>query len=144
MKMKRIGVAVLSLSMGILVSCKDQASEANPTESDVEIQENPKTTASVNPEHGQPGHDCSVPVGAPLGNSNQVSRSSEVNPPHGEPGHDCTVPVGAPLNSGSTPSSSSSSSNISPIRVNKSPEVNPPHGEPGHDCTVPVGAPLEN
>lgn len=147
--MKSMSIAVFALSLGILVSCKNENKEANPTESNVETQENPKTTAAVNPEHGQPGHDCSVPVGAPLnsqsssGEPDQVNSDTAVNPPHGEPGHDCTVPVGAPLNSRTT-TSNPSSSNVSPIRVNKSPEVNPPHGEPGHDCTAPVGAPVDN
>lgn len=71
---------------------------------------------ALNPAHGQPGHDCAIPVGAPLNSKpasnpnmtpiqtpvqNQTSTaptgSGMVNPPHGQPGHDCAVPVGAPL-----------------------------------------------
>lgn len=58
----------------------------------------------INPPHGEPGHDCAVPVGQPLssGSSNQsgpvIEQESNLNPPHGEPGHDCAVPVGQPLN----------------------------------------------
>jgi hypothetical protein len=73
------------------------------------------TQAGLNPPHGQPGHDCSIAVGAPLkGNSMQVAPSSpappspvltsppsgntgKLNPPHGQPGHDCAIPVGQPL-----------------------------------------------
>lgn len=71
---------------------------------------------ALNPEHGQPGHRCEIPVGAPL-NSTPASGSPSVtinpsasspaapapattarlNPAHGEPGHDCAIPVGSPL-----------------------------------------------
>ena len=73
-----------------------------------------KTVAALNPPHGQPGHDCSVEVGAPLNKPGTAKTSSaapqvqsatsapatgsgRVNPPHGQPGHDCAVAVGAPL-----------------------------------------------
>ncbi len=51
---------------------------------------------TVNPAHGQPGHDCSIAVGAPLTNANAASEP-KINPAHGQPGHDCSVAVGAPL-----------------------------------------------
>ncbi|HZH87359.1 MAG TPA: hypothetical protein VFD77_08580 [Brumimicrobium sp.] len=64
--------------------------------------------AKLNPAHGEPGHDCAVPVGQPLPSAggtdlpvvNQPSSKKAVvlNPAHGEPGHDCAVPVGQPLN----------------------------------------------
>jgi hypothetical protein len=80
------------------------------------------TAKGMNPPHGQPGHKCEIPVGAPLNSvpksnvvtSTQVTPSSNVvvtqkanstvtpkgmNPPHGQPGHKCDIPVGAPLNS---------------------------------------------
>lgn len=71
--------------------------------------------AGLNPPHGQPGHDCSIAVGAPLkGSSSQALPVSPVmsspapavpnpgstvrlNPPHGQPGHNCEIPVGQPL-----------------------------------------------
>lgn len=69
---------------------------------------------AVNPPHGQPGHDCTIPVGAPLNgtgsstikakpmNTNttspiQASGEGKINPPHGQPGHRCDIQVGAPL-----------------------------------------------
>lgn len=76
-------------------------------------------SGAINPAHGQPGHDCAIPVGAPLNgsaatpattptqtinlndnNSSPVKASSgsgAINPAHGQPGHNCAVPVGAPL-----------------------------------------------
>lgn len=83
----------------------------------------PVTVAKgMNPPHGQPGHRCDIPVGAPLNspvavNSTTpqvVSSSSQsvptttvttvktpkgMNPPHGQPGHRCDIPVGSALNS---------------------------------------------
>lgn len=71
-----------------------------------------------NPPHGQPHHDCTIPVGAPLASkptssipavespasptipvSDQpnTSKEAKLNPPHGQPGHDCKIAVGAPL-----------------------------------------------
>jgi hypothetical protein len=65
---------------------------------------------AVNPPHGQPGHDCAIPVGAPLNSAgtptqtpamkrvNSVPSSGNgINPPHGEPGHRCDIKVGDPL-----------------------------------------------
>ena len=87
-------------------------------------------SAGLNPAHGQPGHKCEIPVGAPLNsapttakpaNQNQVITTSAptvtstasttpvkvaagLNPSHGQPGHRCVIAVGAPLNS--TPAAS--------------------------------------
>lgn len=71
---------------------------------------------ALNPPHGQPGHRCEIPVGAPLDGSaaaapqaapqgvttptpifNNQSSDVKINPPHGQPGHSCAVPVGSPL-----------------------------------------------
>ena len=67
--------------------------------------------AGLNPEHGQPGHRCEIPVGAPLNGSgatpiqnngaqnqaNAAPSSGMLNPAHGQPGHRCDVKVGDPL-----------------------------------------------
>jgi hypothetical protein len=124
---------------------------------------------TLNPAHGQPGHDCAVEVGAPLKSSgaakNNVTTTQPatmptinaqpaaktaagLNPPHGEPGHRCEIAVGAPLNSSPT------SAAPVPAPFNNSPaqlpnantgnaKLNPAHGQPGHDCAVPVGQPLK-
>lgn len=73
-----------------------------------------QTSASINPPHGQPGHDCAIPVGSSM-NSPRVTKPAAntpvvnpnifksaqtapgMNPPHGQPGHDCAIAVGAPL-----------------------------------------------
>jgi hypothetical protein len=89
----------------------------------------PTTVAKgMNPAHGQPGHRCDLPVGAPLNSAaktnpvttTQVSTSPNVsvtpkatttttatpagmNPPHGQPGHRCDIPVGSSLSAPKAP-----------------------------------------
>lgn len=87
-----------------------------------------KTGAGLNPAHGQPGHRCEIPVGAPLDSkptqpatvnkapqsvvtqpsaqpvvinptTTPVATGAGLNPEHGKPGHRCDIAVGAPLNS---------------------------------------------
>lgn len=84
-----------------------------------------KSTAGLNPAHGQPGHRCDISVGAPLdskpiqgANITQAATNTPpplpinvntqptvqkvaagMNPSHGQPGHRCDIAVGAPLNS---------------------------------------------
>ena len=125
----------------------------------------------MNPAHGQPGHRCDIPVGAPLSTqtTNNTSTNSPVasnpgmtvstpivstakaqkgmNPAHGQPGHRCDIPVGAPLNSpvASTKTTAPqivSNTNAAPVQTQKG--MNPPHGQPGHRCDIAVGAPLSS
>lgn len=116
MKLKNIFFAVLAVGVMSLTSCKDEkTTDATPTQTLPETNDT-KTTAALNPAHGQPGHTCALPVGAPL---DQAPASNTVE---------------APINTG-----------VSPVRLNSSasaPQINPPHGQPGHDCAVPVGADL--
>ncbi|WP_264564573.1 hypothetical protein [Flavobacterium sp. N3904] len=78
-----------------------------------------KVAKGMNPSHGQPGHRCDIPVGAPLNSpvatnsttpqvvstsgqsvtTTTVTTAKGMNPPHGQPGHRCDIPVGSPLNS---------------------------------------------
>ena len=118
MKIKILNIAVVALSLSAMVACKEEKKEAEAItdNSKVEAIDNSKTTAALNPVHGQPGHRCDIPVGAPLDQaaSTQVQQTSTMNP------------------------------NVSPVRVQggDNPRINPPHGEPGHDCSKPVGSDL--
>ena len=80
---------------------------------------NNSSAVALNPPHGQPGHDCAIPVGSPLSGKPKINPQSPapqatptltapsqkppfsngvaLNPPHGQPGHDCAIPVGQPL-----------------------------------------------
>jgi hypothetical protein len=121
-KMLLIGLVALVFS-----SCQSESGKKEtvitPTPTGVNSTST-ETTATgekpaVNPAHGQPFHDCALPVGAPLVASDlpaqpdastapvnmqpqvqqQPATSQEVrlNPAHGAPGHKCELPVGAPL-----------------------------------------------
>jgi len=76
--------------------------------------------AGLNPPHGQPGHRCEIPVGAPLdGSAAPNATPAAPAPVISQPGGGAAAPA-------------------SPAAG----KINPPHGQPGHDCAVPVGAPL--
>lgn len=75
-------------------------------------------TAGLNPAHGEPGHDCAIPVGAPLDGSGGQSQPAGL-PAGAQPVAQPNLQTGAPANG-----------------------LNPAHGQPGHDCAVAVGAPL--
>lgn len=119
MQLRSISLAIIALAVSLMVSCKDEEkNEVTPAQTEVQpANSNTKTTASLNPEHGQPGHRCDIPVGAPLDQA--AGNMKAQNPP--------------PVSTG-----------VSPVWTNDAaPVKNPPHGEPGHDCAVPVGADLK-
>ena len=116
---------VLLATLPLLISCKDKdvSLEKAPNKmEEVTLEqkkqalqnvvpaakmENSSGDLAMNPEHGQPGHRCDLPVGAPLNSTtNQASSSAAttssagnngINPAHGEPGHRCDIKVGDPL-----------------------------------------------
>lgn len=106
------------------------------------VQPGQQTTAQpgqkLNPPHGQPGHDCKVPVGSPLpagsGTSTTQAAKTQVQQP-----------------SVTLPQQMSGQPNVSqPVQMPAQKSVakpgeklNPPHGQPGHDCKIPVGSPLK-
>jgi hypothetical protein len=125
--------------------------------------------AKLNPEHGRPGHQCGIAVGAQLpGGTPTISQqptqlplptttekssqpiastssSGELNPAHGKQGHRCDIAVGAPL------SSAPAAQSTPPVTTTVQPQLkkiktgmNPYHGEPGHRCDIAVGEPLHS
>ena len=79
--------------------------------------------AGLNPAHGQPGHRCDIPVGAPL--NSPAPSAQPANAPQVQ-----MNPVQDPVSA--------------PQQTVTAPGMNPPHGEPGHRCEIPVGAPLNS
>jgi hypothetical protein len=98
-----------------------------------------QTAAGANPAHGQPGHRCDIPVGAPL---NSPAAAQPTAQPKAQPVQITpqTSPQASPQMFPSQPSANT------PVAQPAKPggRINPPHGEPGHDCAVPVGQPLNN
>lgn len=93
----------------------------------------PTTGGRLNPPHGEPGHDCALPVGAPLPDNNVPGGIQVQSPPPAgmnipSSGQAPTTITTAPAQTGTVPTG---------------PGLNPPHGQPGHDCGIPVGAPLK-
>lgn len=112
------------------------------------------SSVQLNPEHGQPGHICEIPVGSPLNSeptsTNNVSQNtieinpsnknatstpinltkmgnSALNPEHGKPGHRCDIAVGAPLNSAPDNTQKSiptTKEAISPLQIQPSASTN--------------------
>lgn len=123
--LKNIGFGILALGLISMTSCKDEKKDEVPAQqTEMPASNNTNTTAALNPAHGQPGHDCTIPVGAPLDGSATTNTQTQVQP-------------------------QMSTGNTSPVRVNNTgtttsatPMKNPPHGQPGHDCAIPVGADL--
>ncbi|MGO3182493.1 MAG: hypothetical protein ACTIJ9_06635 [Aequorivita sp.] len=126
-------LALIFISAALLTSCKDKEQvteiETNtPQEATLEQKKqalqsvaptsnNAGSTGDIamNPPHGQPGHSCKIPVGAPLNGSGGAN----------------SAPIKMDMNKTKTTPSSTSGAGI-----------NPPHGQPGHRCDVKVGDPL--
>lgn len=97
-----------------------------------------KVGKGMNPSHGQPGHRCDIPVGAPLNSpvatTTTAATTTGTTAQSGTTTKSFTVeqpknnPVPALLSTGETPKVAEG--------------MNPAHGQPGHRCDVAVGAPL--
>ena len=79
----------------------------------------------LNPAHGQPGHRCEIPVGAPLNTATTANNPQKA------------VTAAPTVTTTPTPSA--------PTTVETAPTqegMNPPHGQANHRCDIAVGAPL--
>ena len=89
---------------------------------------NATTTAAatgLNPAHGQPGHRCEIPVGAPLNTPATASNPQKAVTP--------------------APTVTTTPNPSAPTTVELAPTaegMNPPHGQANHRCDIAVGAPL--
>jgi hypothetical protein len=92
-----------------------------------------KVGKGMNPSHGQPGHRCDIPVGAPL-NSPVAAKTTPAasTPQGGTMTQNVIVPAGNPV-----PALLSTDANKTVAEG-----MNPAHGQPGHRCDIAVGAPL--
>ncbi len=147
---------LLALSAVVFVgftSCKDTAKEAS-TEVTTETtaapvvddhaghdhapgqgHDAPQATGNLNPPHGEPGHRCDIPTGAPLDSApNTPAITTSSAPTQG--GQPFLVNDEAKARMGQE------AGQTVPQGAKGSGQINPPHGQPGHRCDVPVGQPL--
>lgn len=175
-------IAVLAFSALLLIACKKEettAAEEAVTQTEEKVVEEtaPETATTntaepatfgnknvaLNPPHGQPGHKCEIPVGAPLDGSGgttanpvtpqpQAQGGSELpsnsffaqKPATNQPAQTITPPVqqaqqSQPQSQTITPKPSATAQTTAPGFSGK---PNPAHGQPGHRCDVAVGATL--
>lgn len=94
-----------------------------------------KVGKGMNPSHGQPGHRCDIPVGAPLNSPvAKTASTTTAATPEGSVSQGFSV---TPQTNNQVPALLSTNSE------NKVAEgMNPAHGQPGHRCDIAVGAPL--
>lgn len=143
--LKKLLLPVLLISAGF-VACNngtDQNSEVvteqpEPQAADTTQQKSTTVPATppgnfrLNPPHGQPGHTCDVPEGAPLSNAPVTANNL--------PAQVLQAPAPQPINNAAPAA-------VTPASVTSTPTpagMNPPHGQPGHRCDIAVGAPLNS
>ncbi len=147
---------LLTLSAVVLLgftACKDTAKEAS-TEATTETSASPvvddhaghdhaghghdapQATGNVNPPHGEPGHRCDIPTGAPL--------DSAPNTPAINVQPNASTQGGQPflVNDDAKARMAQENGQTVPQGAKGSGQINPPHGQPGHRCDVPVGQAL--
>jgi hypothetical protein len=114
-------------SQPIQLRTNPQTSTGNNTATQV-------TPPGINPPHGQPGHDCSIPVGQPLDGSklNMTNSSTPQTPTF----------KGGPRVENLPQAGTRSTTTTTTTTSQTAPGMNPPHGQPGHVCGIPVGSPL--
>lgn len=118
-----VDTSLINTSTPQVLPAKDSLSSFINPGNTTPVTVNNSSTVALNPPHGQPGHDCAIPVGQPLnGKSN-----APVTPP--------TAPA--------MPTFTTTPQKVPISNSNSSVALNPPHGQPGHDCAIPVGQPLK-
>ncbi|MBS7233560.1 hypothetical protein KHA90_21335 [Flavobacterium psychroterrae] len=92
-----------------------------------------KVAKGMNPSHGQPGHRCDIPVGAPLNSAAPTQPVATTNTAQsGTTTQNFTV----------TPPANNAVPALLSTEVATADGMNPAHGKPGHRCDIAVGAPL--
>ncbi|AVM50934.1 hypothetical protein [Capnocytophaga sp. oral taxon 878] len=106
---------------------------SNETQQIVQVQQTPSYVGAkgekLNPPHGQPGHRCDIPVGAPLNSKPTQQTTATPAQPQVVQQQVVIDPEQAQQHTGTTEPGFSG-------------KPNPPHGQPGHRCDIAVGATL--
>lgn len=124
---------------GQVVATPGQTVQVNPNQKQVVTTTTAapvKVAKGMNPPHGQPGHRCDIPVGAPLNSPVAKTTATTTNTAQsGTVNQNFTVEQPA-----SNPVPALLSTEGTEAKVADG--MNPPHGKPGHRCDIAVGAPL--
>jgi hypothetical protein len=180
-------IPMLALSALLVVACKKEesastedvtteaVSTAETTETATEAEGVPTQEANVpapaaastkavalNPPHGQPGHKCEIPVGAPLDGSggktpvptaNQPQSSGSLpsnsffaQKPSGQAAASTPAATPAPQPTAQPVAQPAAQPMPQPVAQKTEPgfsgKPNPAHGQPGHRCDIKVGETL--
>ncbi len=98
------------------------------------------TTVTINPPHGEPGHRCDIPVGAPLNSAPATTPRQTISNPSPAAAPNLANNPTAPTNENAKRLNSAQPGSVA--ATPNSGRLNPPHGQPGHRCEIPVGSPL--
>jgi hypothetical protein len=101
-----------------------------------------------NPAHGQPGHRCDIPAGAPLNSAPQKTTTPKAANTNTPVAATPTIvnPSTMPALQSTQAVQNNDAANGTPALISNTTgaKLNPEHGKPGHDCKVAVGQPLPN
>jgi hypothetical protein len=117
-----------------------QQPQAAPATQPVQQPANTRSgNVALNPPHGQPGHRCEIPEGAPL-NSAPMTTQPQMTPAAKPAPSGQSQPISIQPTQQPTPTIQTIKPPVNGSGATSG--INPPHGEPGHRCDVEVGAPL--
>jgi len=115
------------------------AQNAAPTQTGTPAQAN-ASGAKLNPPHGEPGHRCEIPVGAPLDGSGGTTAAPQVQAQPTSNSQGFLSSGNAQAQPQATPQQAAKPAQQTAPGMQGKP--NPAHGQPGHRCDVQVGQPL--
>lgn len=159
--MKKSLFALTSLLFLSLTACKDTGKEPSNITLDGNATEQPANTpatsaaneatgqamptstaapaeGALNPAHGQPGHRCDIPVGAPL--NSPAGGGNAMPTPTAQPA--AAQGGGQPFLVNDQAKSRIMQEQGGQPATATSGKLNPAHGQPGHRCDIQVGQPL--
>lgn len=112
----------------------NQGQQVQPIQQQTQQTTQPQTQTApgMNPPHGQPGHRCEIPVGAPLNSKSVNQKQPQVT----------TQVVSQKAEEKPVMKINSGNGSTTIEGVTTLPGMNPPHGQEGHRCDIAVGAPL--
>ncbi|HLT64746.1 MAG TPA: hypothetical protein VKZ80_00155 [Flavobacterium sp.] len=155
--MKKVYLLAIA-SVFAFTACKDNKPEVTSTNAEASAEQpvsnpvnasNSSATAvsnnapadGLNPPHGQPGHRCEIPVGAPLNSAPPAATQTQTNvqPANNSQGFLSQGSSQAGATQQQVQPQAKSGQQTAPGMQGK---PNPPHGQPGHRCDISVGQPL--